>query len=130
MENCFTYYQRYKIKNYNFYASYRMFLHYYDDSANFVLQGTPNRIYSFTWKKCKMLTFVGFTLIANQDCVIYLKERQILGNARKKKYMTKRRSRRKEKRLVNRLEKLILNRYILVNIVFLKKSLCFYIFDF
>ena len=74
--------------------------------------------------------FFYFKLAVNEHCVIYLKERQILGNARKKKYMTKRRSRRKEKRLVNRLEKLILNRYILVNIVFLKKSLCFYIFDF
>ena len=97
MENCFTYYQRYKIKNCNFYASYRLFLHYYDDSGNFVLQGTPNRIYSFTWKKCKMLTFVGFTLIANQDCVNYLKERQILVNAQRKKCTRKIWSGRKKK---------------------------------
>ena len=76
-----------------------------------------------------MLMFVDFKLAGNEHCVIYLKERQILVNARKK-YMAKRRSRRKEKGLVDRLEKLILNRYILANIVFLKKSLCFYIFDF
>ena len=44
-----------------------------------------------------MLTFVGFTLIANQDCVIYLKERQILVNGQRKKCTRKRWSGRKKK---------------------------------
>ena len=58
----------------------------------------------------------------------YLKERQILVNARKK-YTRKKWSGKKEKGPVDQLEKLILNRYILVNMVFLKKSSCFCIFD-
>ena len=42
-------------------------------------------LYLFTSKKCKILTFFDCKIAANENCVIYLKEKQILVHARKKK---------------------------------------------
>ena len=133
VKNGFTYYQRCKKKNCSFHASFYLFLDYYIDSSNCVLREMQKILYSFTSKKCKILTFFDCKIAANENCVIYLKEKQILVQARKKKkrkYTRKRWSGRKEKEPVDWFGKLILNIYILVNMVFLKKSSCFCIFEF
>ena len=84
MENCFTYYQRCKSKNCTFYSSFCLILDFYDDNGNCVLQETQKRLYSFTCKECKMLTFFYFKLAATEKCVVYLKQRQVLIKDRRK----------------------------------------------
>ena len=85
VKNGFTYYQRCKKKNCSFHASFYLFLDYYIDSSNCVLREMQKILYSFTSKKCKILTFFDCKIAANENCVIYLKEKQILVQARKKK---------------------------------------------
>lgn len=79
------FYQRCKKKNCSFHASFCLFLDYYIDSSNYVLQEMQKILYLFTSKKCKILTFFDCKIAANENCVIYLKEKQILVHARKKK---------------------------------------------
>ena len=86
MENQFFYYQRCKNENFNFYGCFPIFMDYYDNERNSVLQESQKRLYSFECKQYKMVIFIDFKQVANEKCVVFLKQIQILIKGRTKFY--------------------------------------------
>ena len=114
VKNCFTYYQRCKNKNCSFHASFYLFLDYYVDSSNCVLREMQKRLYS----NVKYSRLLIVNLQQWKLCYLFKRKTNFSSCTKKKRYTRKNWSGRKEKGPVDRFENLILNRYILVNMVF------------
>ena len=84
MENHFFYYERCKNKNWNFYTCFKFFFDFYDEKGNCILPETEKRLYSFECKECRMITFLDFEQAGNEKFIVFLKQRLILINARRR----------------------------------------------
>lgn len=74
MESIF-YIQRCKNNNCNFYQNFTISLNSYDKKGKCIIS-EKKKTFFLQMQKCQMITFVKFEKIANENCIILLKERR------------------------------------------------------
>ena len=84
MEKPFFHYERCKNKNCNFYGCFKFFFYFYDEKGNCIFPESEKRFYSFECKVCRMITFLDFKQAANENCIVFLKQRLTLLDARRR----------------------------------------------
>ena len=97
MENYFSYYQR--RKNHCDFYHFKTLLNDYNNDGKCLLSKEKKNSYSVFRFKCKLVIFLNFAEIANENTVVILKERQNLVRLRQETKQEKTRWEEKKKNL-------------------------------